>query len=114
MGDKKSSFIGSHEWIGSQEVGLVLNELLGIEGKYLVLEKGGEIKKYFRRLRDHFASQGTPVMIGGGVLAFTCLGVMWNEQTNECKLLILVGNASNEHEFTCRILTMLGRIRWMK
>ena len=33
---------------------------------------------------------GTPVMIGGGVLAFTCLGISWNEKTNECSLLILV------------------------
>lgn len=90
MGDKEPSFIGSRGWIGSQEVGLVLNELLGIEGKYLVLEKGGEVKKYFRRLRDHFANQATPIMIGGGVLAFTCIGIAWNEMTNECRLLILV------------------------
>ena len=30
------------------------------------------------------------VRIGGGVLAFTCLGISWNEKTNECSLLILV------------------------
>ena len=29
-------------------------------------------------------------MIGGGVLAFTCLGMQWNRKSNECKLLILV------------------------
>ena len=35
-------------------------------------------------------------MIGGGVLAFTCLGVQWNEEMKECKLLILVGSEVKE------------------
>lgn len=90
MGDKPSSFLRSYDWIGSQEVGYVLGWLLGIEVKYIILEKGKEIRNHLQRLKDHFALQGTPVMIGGGVLAFTCLGISWNEKTNECSLLILV------------------------
>jgi hypothetical protein len=35
------------------------------------------------------ARQGTPVMIGGGVLAYTLLGVCLNEATGEAAFLIL-------------------------
>lgn len=90
IGDKDRSFIGSRKWIGSQEVSFVLNSLLEIECRFIVLEKGSDIRKYYRRIHDHFISQGTPVMIGGGVLAFTCLGIQWSEGSTECRFLILV------------------------
>lgn len=96
IGDKPSSFVGSREWIGSQEVCYVMNSLLDVDGKFIILNKGGDFLKHVRQLRNHFLLQGTPVMIGGGVLAFTCLGVQWNEETKECKLLILVENALEE------------------
>ena len=68
----------------------VLSSLLNVECRFIVLEKGSEIRKYYRRLQDHFISQGTPVMIGGGVLAFTCLGIQWKDDHSECRFLILV------------------------
>jgi len=42
-----------------------------------------------RRIADHFDRHGTPIMIGGGVLAYTLLGMKWNELTGECAYLIL-------------------------
>ena len=58
--------------------------------KYIVLDRGSAIREHLTQLRNHFDTQGTPVMIGGGVLAFTCLGVS-REEAGEPKLLILVG-----------------------
>ena len=92
IGDKERSFVGSHQWIGSQEVSYVLSALLDIDCRFIVLEKGSEIRKHYRRLQDHFISQGTPVMIGGGVLAFTCLGIQWKNDSTDCRFLILVVN----------------------
>ena len=40
-------------------------------------------------LHTFFTLQGTPVMIGGGVLAYTLLGVHFNESTGDCAFLIL-------------------------
>jgi len=37
----------------------------------------------------HFQTQGTPVMIGGGVLAHTIIGVDYCVQTGQVKFLIL-------------------------
>ncbi len=45
--------------------------------------------EYVRALINHFKKEGTPVMIGGGVLAHTILGVDFNESTGDSMLLIL-------------------------
>jgi len=89
-GDKGPSFVGSKEWIGSTEVAIVLRELYGIETKTLFVSSGSEVESQASRvLRQHFDEQATPVMIGGGVLAYGLLGVDYNEQTGECRYLIL-------------------------
>ncbi|XP_063776823.1 ufm1-specific protease 2 [Pseudophryne corroboree] len=89
VGDKPSAFIGSRQWIGSIEVQLVLNQLLGITSKIMFVSQGTELASRGRELVNHFLSEGTPVMIGGGVLAHTILGVNWSESTGEIKFLIL-------------------------
>ncbi|XP_011933470.1 PREDICTED: ufm1-specific protease 2 isoform X5 [Cercocebus atys] len=51
--------------------------------------QGSEMACQGRELAKHFQSEGTPVMVGGGVLAHTILGVAWNEITGQIKFLIL-------------------------
>ncbi|XP_050803159.1 ufm1-specific protease 2 isoform X4 [Gopherus flavomarginatus] len=87
--DKPAAFVGSRQWIGSIEVQLVLNQLLGITSKILFVSQGSELASQGRELANHFKTEGTPVMIGGGVLAHTILGVAWNEVTGHIKFLIL-------------------------
>ncbi|XP_064917266.1 ufm1-specific protease 2 isoform X6 [Columba livia] len=88
-GDKPAAFVGSRQWIGSIEVQLVLNQLFGITSKILFVSQGSELALQGRELANHFKTEGTPVMIGGGVLAHTILGVAWNEMTGHIKYLIL-------------------------
>lgn len=88
-GDKPATFVGSRQWIGSIEVQLVLNQLIGVTSKILFVSQGSEMASQGRELASHFQSEGTPVMIGGGVLAHTILGVAWNEVTGQIKFLIL-------------------------
>ncbi|XP_076231089.1 UFM1 specific peptidase 2 isoform X2 [Calliopsis andreniformis] len=89
IGDKPSNFINSKQWIGSTEVGFVLESLLGISVKILCASTGAEVSTLARNLLHHFQTQGTPIMIGGGVLAHTILGVSYNENTGDVKFLIL-------------------------
>ncbi|KAM4050845.1 ufm1-specific protease 2 [Anomaloglossus baeobatrachus] len=89
VGDKPASFVGSRQWIGSIEVQLVLNQLLSVTSKILFVSQGTELASRGRDLVTHFQTEGTPVMIGGGVLAHTILGVNWSETTGEIKYLIL-------------------------
>ncbi|XP_017667968.1 PREDICTED: ufm1-specific protease 2 [Lepidothrix coronata] len=88
-GDKPAAFVGSRQWIGSIEVQLVLNQLFGITSKILFVSQGSELALQGRELANHFKTEGTPIMIGGGVLAHTILGVAWNEITGQIKYLIL-------------------------
>jgi hypothetical protein len=89
LGDKEKKFIGSTEWIGSQEVFLCLDHLYGVSAKILNVSSGAEIAQRGEELSRHFKTEGTPVMIGGGVLAYTLLGVDYNATTGAIKFLIL-------------------------
>ncbi|XP_018565257.1 probable Ufm1-specific protease 2 isoform X2 [Anoplophora glabripennis] len=89
IGDKPASFVGSKQWIGSTEVNFVLNTLLGITCKILYVSSGEEMGSKGPELVNHFENQGSPIMIGGGVLAHTILGVDYNQQTGSIRFLIL-------------------------
>jgi len=89
MGDKPASFVGSKQWIGSTEVNYCLSHLLGVESRILHVSSGAELGGKGRALQQHFRDQGTPVMIGGGVLAHTILGVRWDEASGETHYLVL-------------------------
>ncbi|KAL7632538.1 UNVERIFIED_CONTAM: hypothetical protein RMT77_017155 [Armadillidium vulgare] len=87
--DKPSSFVGSKQWIGSTEVGFVLENLLGITSRFISVSSGSDLAMKGRELVHHFRTTGTPIMIGGGVLAHTILGVSWNSMSGDMKFLIL-------------------------
>ncbi|CAL1405291.1 unnamed protein product [Linum trigynum] len=89
IGDKEPPFVGSRDWIGAIELSFVLDKLLGVSCKIMNVRSGAELPEKCRELALHFENQGTPVMIGGGVLAYTLLGVDYNEGTGDCAFLIL-------------------------
>ncbi|XP_002736605.1 ufm1-specific protease 2-like [Saccoglossus kowalevskii] len=89
VGDKPSKFVGSRQWIGSIEVSTCLDQLLGVTSKIMFVNNGTDLGNKGRELAVHFQTQGTPIMIGGGVLAHTILGVDFNEVTGQVKFLIL-------------------------
>jgi len=89
LGQREKNFIGSHEWIGSLEIAAVLEKYIGITSKILHVSKGPDIALHYRQLLDHFEVHGTPVMIGGGVLAYTLLGIAYNESNEKLMFLIL-------------------------
>ncbi|XP_046377282.2 ufm1-specific protease 2-like [Haliotis rufescens] len=89
IGDKEKSFVGSRKWIGSLEVGYCLDQLIGVTCKIMNVSSGGDLASKGRELASHFTHQGTPIMIGGGVLAHTILGVDFDEVTGNIRFLIL-------------------------
>lgn len=72
---KPPSFVGSREWIGSTEVSIILRHFYHIDCKFLHVQRGSDVSTLFNELSRHFSTVGTPVMVGGGVLAYTLLGV---------------------------------------
>ena len=89
IGDKEEDFVGSREWIGSMEVSYCLDELFGVTSKTLHVSTGADLAYKGRELYQHFLTQGTPVMIGGGVYAHTIVGVVYNEDTGDIRFLIV-------------------------
>ncbi|CAH1635227.1 unnamed protein product [Spodoptera littoralis] len=89
IGDKQSSFLGSKQWIGSTEVMFCLETLLGVQSRIIFANTGAELQSYAHDLVHHFQTHGSPIMIGGGVLAHTILGVEFNAATNDIRYLIL-------------------------
>ena len=67
--------------------GLFFNQQ--VECKIIRVERGAEMIEHVRELINHFNREGTPIMIGGGVLAHTIIGVDFNESTGDSMLLVL-------------------------
>uniref|UniRef100_A0A7N6AYB7 Ufm1-specific protease 2 n=1 Tax=Anabas testudineus TaxID=64144 RepID=A0A7N6AYB7_ANATE len=110
IGDKQTSFVGSRKWIGSIEVQAVLNQLLGVTSKIMFVSQGSELASKGRELANHFATEGTPVMIGGGVLAHTILGVAWSETTGQIRYLILDPHYTGAEDL--QVITDKGWCGW--
>ena len=87
--DKPDSFVNSKQWIGAIEVSCVLSVRYGVTCKILNISRGADLVNKARELARHFSSQGTPVMMGGGALAYTLLGIAWNESSGDVRFLIL-------------------------
>ncbi|KAG7458655.1 hypothetical protein MATL_G00222830 [Megalops atlanticus] len=110
VGDKPAAFVGSRQWIGSIEVQAVLDHLLGVTSKILFVSQGSELASKGRELANHFQTEGTPIMIGGGVLAHTILGVVWSETTGQIKFLILDPHYTGGEDL--QIITDKGWCGW--
>uniref|UniRef100_A0A6B2L9M3 UFSP1/2/DUB catalytic domain-containing protein n=1 Tax=Arcella intermedia TaxID=1963864 RepID=A0A6B2L9M3_9EUKA len=89
LGQKPKNFVGSKEWIGSIEIQTILRGYMGIVSKIEHVQKGNQMADHVSVLIDHFERQGTPIMIGGGQLAYTLLGVHVNQDTGRVMYLIL-------------------------
>lgn len=88
MGDKDTSFVNSRSWIGSFEINLVLQDLMGTENRIISLTKGSDLIGVYEELKHHFSAGGAPVMIGGGQLAHTIIGLS-KDDSAKIRFLIL-------------------------
>lgn len=87
--DKPANFIGSRQWIGSTEVSFCLDTMLGVQCKILHASSGDELGNKGPELVAHFMTQGTPIMVGGGQLAHTIIGVDYDRSTGGLRFLVL-------------------------
>jgi hypothetical protein len=75
LGDKPANFYNSKQWIGAFEINLCLSAHFQTTCRILNVNSGAQIGTLASQLARHFDENGSPVMIGGGVLAYTLLGV---------------------------------------
>ena len=89
LGDKPPGFKGSKQWVGALELSFVLDSLYSTPCKVITVPSGADMPGAARELVAHFETVGTPVMVGGGVLAYTCLGAAHDPATGDALFLIL-------------------------
>ncbi|ETV92679.1 hypothetical protein H310_13119 [Aphanomyces invadans] len=75
LGDKPPRFVGSRGWIGTVEVGFVLEERFRVSCRTIYCASGRDLPRHAPTLAEHFLIHGSPVMMGGASLAFTIVGV---------------------------------------
>lgn len=68
---------------------MAVNNLLKLDCKIMNLSSGAELATKGRELRNHFLEEGTPIMIGGDLYAYTILGVDYCEELDDTRFLIL-------------------------
>lgn len=76
------------DYSGSQEVSWLIDEVNGASSRFIICSRGSEILEKSRELAKHFEENGSPVVVCGGQLALTLLGIAWNENSGECAYLI--------------------------
>lgn len=76
-----AALLNSKRWIGALDVSLYLEVALGVSCRIENVSSGAELAQRGRLLLRHFETVGTPVMMGGGELAYTLLGVHFDDQT---------------------------------
>lgn len=89
LDDKPKTFLNSRQWIGSMEVAMCLQHFIGVDARIVHVRSGAEMAQHGPTLAQHFTTYGTPIMIGGGVLAHTIIGVDFNSETNDLRFLVL-------------------------
>ncbi|CAL4072483.1 unnamed protein product [Meganyctiphanes norvegica] len=111
IGDKEGDFAASKQWIGSVEVGLVIDTLYDIPCKILHCNSGADLIKHIDTLFEHFKNKGAPVMMGGDVdnSSKGIVGVCKTD--NECYLLVLDPHYWGEAN-DCSDLETSGWIKW--
>ncbi|MPC72360.1 Ufm1-specific protease 2 [Portunus trituberculatus] len=111
IGDKPVDMVGSRRWIGSTEVGFVLETLFGVHSRFLCVSSGAELAGRAADLAHHFDTQGTPIMVGGGVLAHTLLGVAWDEATQHATAFLVLDPHYTGPDDT-QTVTAKGGVAW--
>eukprot|EP00658_Telonema_sp_P-2_P039699 TRINITY_DN28372_c0_g1_i2.p1 TRINITY_DN28372_c0_g1~~TRINITY_DN28372_c0_g1_i2.p1 ORF type:complete len:398 (+),score=71.03 TRINITY_DN28372_c0_g1_i2:151-1344(+) len=88
---KPAKHAGSKEWLGALEVASALDQLS--DGEIVCnieyVPEGADLEDKGNFLMKHFQTVGSPIMMGGGVLAFTMAGIDYNAELGQVRFLIL-------------------------
>lgn len=117
MGDKPANFAGSKEWIGSVEVGLVIDQLFDVPCKILHSRSGHDLDSLFEEVFLHFQQKRSPVMMGGDLDA-SSKGIFGACQTNSSKYFLVLDphfvSSKNIEVFKNEDLVEQGWAKWVQ
>jgi len=115
MEDKPKRFVGSREWIGSVEIGLVIDFVCDIPVKIVHVTSGAELPRIFPALQQHFTTRKCPVMMGGDQDC-SSKGIFGTREDGNKKFLLVVDPhyVSRGKETKGDKLIQEGWIKWVE
>lgn len=113
MGAKDKRILNSRNWIGSVEVGNALQKFANVDFKIISISSGAQVLSKVEEFKSHFENFGTPIMIGGGVLAYTMLGIAVNDdKIQDTQFLILDPHYKGDEDWKKITNTKKGGVWW--
>ena len=117
MEDKPSSFAGSKDWIGSVEVGLVLDQYCDVPCKIVHSRSGKELENVYDQVFQHFQKRRCPIMMGGD-LDNSSKGIFGACQSDKDKYFLIVDphfvKRPEHNSITASDLVEMGWAKWQK
>eukprot|EP00039_Didymoeca_costata_P006716 m.92697 g.92697 ORF g.92697 m.92697 type:complete len:205 (-) comp13361_c0_seq1:173-787(-) len=93
---RNSSFVGSSDWLGSEDISILVDILFEQQCRIVSLRSGSEArsKEFIQKICDHFDSGGGPVMIGGTVdgRSRVILGISVSNSGSKCEAQYLIAD----------------------
>eukprot|EP00435_Cladocopium_sp_Y103_P014504 s1453_g3.t1 len=81
--------IGSKKWIGTVEGMYLLQEYLKVDCKMMYCQNCADMASQAPQMLEHLEREGTPIMMGAGMYAYTLVGLCFDSESGEVAYLIV-------------------------
>ena len=81
--------IGSRKWIGTVEGMYLLQEYLKVDCKMMYCQDATDMASQAPQMLQHLETEGTPIMMGAGMYAYTLVGLCFDSDIGDVAYLIV-------------------------
>ena len=81
--------VGSKKWIGTVEGMYLLQEYLKVDCKMIYCQDAADMASQAPQMLQHFETEGTPIMMGAGMYAYTLVGLCFDSALGDVAYLIV-------------------------
>ncbi|ORM39975.1 2-methoxy-6-polyprenyl-1 [Babesia sp. Xinjiang] len=104
--------VGSTTWIGTVEAGYFINWYLNYDVKTFYLSDVTEFRNYNGLIAKHFATIGSPIIMGAGMFAYVILGICIGSNAGD--VAYLIADPHYVGEDNVKQIQTKGAVAWKK
>ncbi|GFE53493.1 peptidase family protein c78 [Babesia ovis] len=104
--------VGSTTWIGTVEAGYFINWYLNYDTKTFYLSDVTEFRNYNGLIAKHFATVGSPIIMGAGMFAYVIVGICIGATAND--VAYLIADPHYVGEDNVKQIQTKGAVGWKK
>lgn len=102
--------VGGKKWIGTVEGMYVLQDYMNLDCKMLYCSDSVDLAAKAPQLLHHLETEGTPIMMGAGMYAYTLVGLCFDGETGDVAFLIVDPHYTGPEEL--RTILQKGWVGW--